>query len=515
MTRKTASRIRITRRIVQALSLCLIILLIWNTRYPLSGFVNPAFLFMIDPLVMFITAIAERVLLAGLILASIHILLTFIFGRFFCGWICPLGTCIDIAGALKSSAARLFRTRVRESGPGTTRLTKYLLLASLVTAALFGIQLAWFFDPITIFVRAFSFTIHPALNAALDGALSRTIIFLDYPEWLESFYEAIHGPILTTSLAHFPHTVIAFAVFIVICLASLIRRRFWCRYLCPVGASLAIPAVRPLLHRDATACVSNCGSCRDICRTGAIRSDNTYAAEECILCMDCVAVCPRETASTFTMKRAGAKRASGGGISRARFISLAAGTIASIAVPRIGSAAAGRKRSGKAAHIRPPGSIPEEEFVQRCVRCGNCMKVCPTNLLQPIPLFENTEAAWTPVMDFDRGYCEYGCALCGRVCPTEAIRELRLKDKQSLQIGVAIINQKACLPYAKGENCIVCEEHCPVPDKAIKIRNGMVRGRRVHLPYVIPSLCIGCGICEHKCPIQPDKGITISALRKV
>ena len=69
------------------------------------------------------------------------------------------------------------------------------------------------------------------------------IIFLDYPEWIESFYEAIHGPILTTSLAHFPHTGIVFSVFIVLCLASLIRRRFWCRYLCPLGAFLAIPAV--------------------------------------------------------------------------------------------------------------------------------------------------------------------------------------------------------------------------------------------------------------------------------
>lgn len=515
MTRTTASRIRIIRRSTQTLSLCLIIILIWNTRYPLTGFVSPAFLFMIDPLAMFITAIAERVLLAGLIFASIHILLSFILGRFFCGWMCPFGTCIDAVGALKGLAARIFRTRERESGPGRARLAKYLLLTSLLIAALSGIQLAWFFDPITIFVRAFSFTIHPAINAALHGALARMIIFLDYPEWIESFYETIHGPILTTSLAHFPHTSIVFSVFIVLCLASLIRRRFWCRYLCPLGAFLAIPAVRPILRRDAAACSSNCGACRDACRTGAIRSDNTYAAEECVLCMDCVAICPRETASTFTVKRAGAKRASGHGISRAKFITLAAGAIASITVPRIGLAETRIKRSGRAAHIRPPGSLPEEEFIQRCVRCGNCMKVCPTNLLQPIPLFENMEAAWTPVMDFDRGYCEFGCALCGRVCPTDAIRELRLEDKQALQIGVAIINPKACLPYAKGENCIVCEEHCPVPDKAIKIRKGMVRGKRVHLPYVIPSLCIGCGICEHKCPILPDKGIIIAAIRKV
>ena len=106
------------------------------------------------------------------------------------------------------------------------------------------------------------------------------------------------------------------------------------------------------------------------------------------------------------------------------------------------------------------------------------MKVCPTNLLQPLLLAAGRPgAAWSPVLDTRRGYCEYRCNLCGQVCPTDAIRKLSLREKQKFKIGIAVFDKKICLPYAKGENCIVCEEHCPVPEKAIRVNEAIVNGK--------------------------------------
>jgi NAD-dependent dihydropyrimidine dehydrogenase PreA subunit len=141
------------------------------------------------------------------------------------------------------------------------------------------------------------------------------------------------------------------------------------------------------------------------------------------------------------------------------------------------------------------------------------MKVCPTNVLQPSTTGTGVGGAWVPVMDTRRGYCEYQCNLCGQVCPTDAIRKLPLRRKQKVQIGIAQFDKKICIPYAKGENCIVCEEHCPVPEKAIRVRESLVKGKMVKLPYVVPDLCIGCAICELKCPTEPDKGIITLKVR--
>jgi len=82
-------------------------------------------------------------------------------------------------------------------------------------------------------------------------------------------------------------------------------------------------------------------------------------------------------------------------------------------------------------------------------------------------------------------------------------------------MGQAIFLKDRCIPYRLNENCIVCEEHCPIPDKAIKINTreyeDPVTGRKrmVSYPYVDEALCIGCGICENKCPLNGEAGIIV------
>jgi len=110
--------------------------------------------------------------------------------------------------------------------------------------------------------------------------------------------------------------------------------------------------------------------------------------------------------------------------------------------------------------------------------------------------------------------CEYNCNLCGEVCPTDAILPLKLEVKQKTPIGLAYFDKDLCIPYALNSDCIVCEEHCPIPDKAIKFEVKKYTGpdgtvKMIKYPYVVRDLCIGCGICEHKCPLPGEPGIFV------
>ena len=169
--------------------------------------------------------------------------------------------------------------------------------------------------------------------------------------------------------------------------------------------------------------------------------------------------------------------------------------------------------------IRPPGALPEEDFVKTCVKCGECMKVCLTNGLQPVFHQAGLEGLWTPILVPKLGYCEYHCNLCTQVCPTGAIRPLELKKKQKTKIGLATFDRSRCIPYVYNRNCGVCEEHCPAQGKAIRFHEEASvdkRGRPFILkkPYVIPQICIGCGICENKCPVVDIPAIRVSPINE-
>ncbi len=561
----------IARRCAQSLSAFLLVYILWNTRYPLAGYINPKFYFLIDPFAMFTTSIAERVLLPGLLYASALLLVTLVAGRLFCGWFCPLGALLDLFSSIIMKLKKIFRKREREREPDPLRAVKYAVLGAVLVFALFGVQLAWTLDPITIFVRAFSFNAHPFIDGAIHGGFVQVLEISGYPEWLESIYNTLREGFLSLSTPYFSHTGVILGMLGAILALALVKRRFWCRYLCPLGAMLALPARFSPFRRNVDECTVLCGSCMHTCRMNAIREDNSYLAEECVLCMDCMADCPRgkttfsfrwpfnqgseQTATdnyrsesgseagseqlpesqkrhltdnyrclkgseqTFTDNYqyqqgsehpiSGVRAFSRPGMTREQFILTTLGAIAPLPMLAAGLPAGPPPRPGNASRIRPPGALPEVEFIQRCIRCGACMKVCPTNVLQPSPVDGRPDAIWAPALDTRRGYCEHGCNLCGQVCPTDAIAKLSLGDKQKEKIGIAVFNKTICLPYAKGEDCIVCEEHCPVKGKAIRVRKARVKGRIVRLPSVVTDLCIGCAICEQKCPTAPDKGIIV------
>ena len=176
--------------------------------------------------------------------------------------------------------------------------------------------------------------------------------------------------------------------------------------------------------------------------------------------------------------------------------------------------------------MRPPGAVAEPEFLERCTKCDQCLRVCPTNVLQPAMFEAGLEGVWTPIMNMKMGYCELNCTLCGQVCPTGAIQKITIPQKLglgaftdlgSIKTGTAFFDQGRCLPWSMDIPCVVCQEVCPISPKAIFSRPVDITDRwgkivRLSRPYVDPVLCNGCGICEHECPVKDLRAIRVTAV---
>jgi MauM/NapG family ferredoxin protein len=458
-------------------------------------------LFRLDPLAALADALAPGPFHWGLLWPALLLVgLTALVGRFFCGWVCPLGTTLDGAGKLLGRG----RGPVRPAW----RRVKYYLLAALAAAALFGVQLLGLFDPLAVFLRSLTVALYPAYNLGLNGLfdflyrhrlpLVSPLADAAYP-FFRDFLMAFHQPAYTLAL-------FTFAVFLGILLLEKVERRFWCKNLCPLGALLGLCARRALLTRTPEGGCGDCSACTDACRMGAVSAAG-QRREECILCLDCTGCCPQERVA---FRWRGRPRP-GAGIDLTRRGVLTALACGAVAAP-VARIAPDPFRQ-ESFLLRPPGAVEEAEFQRRCVRCGECLKVCIGGALHPAFLQAGATGLWTPLLIPRLGYCEYNCTLCGQVCPTGAIRRLPLEEKKKVIIGLAVFDKNRCLPFARGEECLVCEEHCPTPEKAIVFeeKEVVVNGisRRLKVPAVIRSRCIGCGICETRCPLEGASAIRV------
>ncbi len=494
---------RILRRLSQWIVFLVFVVLFLNTEYKDNDVLPYAvnIFLRLDPLVAGAATLAGRALISLVWPALVVAGLTVLLGRFFCGWACPLGAVLD---AVDATVFR--RLRRANAVPPSWRRVKFLVLLFLAASSVFTLQWIFLFDPISILIRSFTVSVYPALNMILHkafGALYR----LDL-EPVTRASEGVYGFLKAHFLAFeqpvFRSAAAVGVLFFAILAAEYYQKRFWCRNLCPLGAFLALLGRFGLFRRRvAEDGCTRCGICEKECRMGAIKDNVATDPGECIECLDCQAICPDEVVR-FSGKEG--RRAIAIDLSRRGVLTAATLGAASFFIFR-------SEAHGKAPYpglIRPPGALSEEEFLARCTRCGECMRVCIANGLQPTWFEAGLEGMWSPILVSRIGYCEYNCTLCGQVCPTGAIRRLSLTEKKKVKLGLAEIDRSHCLPWKGQSDCIVCEEHCPTGSKAILLKDEKVMTvsgefRVFKMPYVDENLCVGCGICETKCPL-PDRG---------
>ena len=469
------------RRAVQILTLVIAVVLVALLRNP-AGQDPPTWavtLLHIDPLIGLTTLVAAHTITWLLLLSLITVGLTIILGRVFCGWVCPLGTVNAIASRLTAH----WRKKQPEHW-SRWQLAKYVLLGALLVMAAFGAQWLVLLDPLVIFYRTTATTLLPATQYAVEG--TTTAIYQEDPTifgWelttvTEPVYRWYRNHVIVKPGQAFYSTPLILGFFIALVMLNAVRARFWCRYLCPLGGLLGIFAWRPMLVRETNTDLCNqCEACGLRCHgASSDQPGSDWKPQECFGCLNCTDSCAQDGLA-FKFRAPWTRRPQTKNVDlKKRHLLGAAGVgVAGLVMLRVTPQARGNTLNPKL--IRPPGAPAEPDFLSKCIGCGACMKVCPTGGLQPALTEAGLEGLWTPVLVPKIGYCEYECNACGQVCPTGAIEPLKLAAKKDVRLGMATFDTSRCIPYALNEPCLVCEEHCPVPDKAIKLRRAGPRRR--------------------------------------
>ena len=530
------SRLPQWRRISQVFFLVLFIaLLIFTALRPTPGATAdlhlraPARLFFEwDPLVAIANAFASHALYRGLLWSLIILVPTLFLGRFFCGWICPMGTLQHFVGNMPSESKR-GKQRIESNRYKRWQTVKYVVLIAGLVAAFFGSMAIGWLDPFSLLVRSIGLALLPALNFAARAVLaplehSHVAAIKMTGETLHTILEAT---VLDFRQTHFAQGLFLGVLFLLILAASLRVTRLWCRSICPLGALLGAVSRWSILglHKDAATC-DKCNRCLLNCQGGDDPIGGVpWRKSECLMCMNCVNSCPHQSL-TFRFFRKEREVASPD-IGRRRTITgLAAGAVA---VPLMrANTGLGKGRDERL--LRPPGALDETDFLSRCIRCGECMKVCPNNSLHPSLDQAGIEGMWTPMLVPRIGYCEPSCVLCSEVCPTGAIWQITPREKgwvvgvgtssaanQPIRLGTAFYDRGRCLPWAEATDCIVCEEWCPVSPKAIYVEEAQVIDsggniKTLKQPRVDPSRCVGCGACEYACPLQERPAVYVTSI---
>jgi ferredoxin len=435
------------------------------------------FFLIIDPLVSLSTSLATKNWVWSLGAAGIILAVCLLIPRGFCGYVCPLGTVIDLFDW--ALGRRINRWKLKDQNRGWWVHLKYYILLGCLVAALCGVLLTGFVAAIPVVTRAFLFLVKPLELGLAKGW------------YLNTGFNAGH--------------IVSILLFFGILFLGVFRRRFWCQYVCPSGAVFSLGNLFRVTERKVeTSCIS-CNKCVEICPFDAIKPDYTTRTADCTLCQTCGGVCPTHSIKfvdrwdQFKLKpdETGTERLPS---RRAFLLSGLAG---------VGVAATRAFAAPSNVHpIRPPGSLPEDEFLQACIRCGECFQACPNDVLQPTGFEHGLGGLWTPKVNANWAGCESSCNNCGQVCPTGAIRALPMAEKKVARMGLAKV-ESTCLPLAGEEACQLCVDECKAAGyDAIEFmrvhpkldESGQpIEGSGFSAPVVLADKCVGCGLCQTRC----------------
>lgn len=484
------------RTTVQALSLVLFTVLFALANYRLPDWLPADIYLRLDPLLGLSAILAGHAWVDRALWGLVLLLATILVGRFFCSYVCPLGAILDFLDPVLFHRAK---PRTLESDP-KLRNVKYVVLILIIAAALAGSSLVYLLDPISLLTRTYTFALFPPFVGLVNILLDAFRPVAEAMRWTSIATLSYAQPVFYMSLI----TVIIFTGIIAL---GRLAPRFWCRYLCPLGALLSLFSPLGRWRRTVGRECPACGLCQDACPMGAAMDENGTRLTECIQCRTCVAECPQDViafpASPQLLPVGGT---SWPDLSRRGFLySMAGGVGLGFVVQQ----SPFTPLQNKAQLIRPPGALPENEFLTTCIRCGECAKSCLTNTLQPSLWEAGLAGLWTPKLDLRFAACEQECNVCGKVCPTQAIRSLSLEEKTHAKLGTAILRKEMCLVWAQDKLCLICDEVCPY--HAIVFRN--VDGYR--RPVVIASRCNGCGYCEQRCPVEGESAIVVAPIGQI
>ncbi len=484
-----------------------------------------------DPFVALLTFLSTHSLYGGMWWSLPIVFLTLLVGRAFCGWMCPFGTIHHVMSFLFPSPALKGGRRVESNRTKSWQVGKYYLMIGLLGAAVAGSALGGAFDPICIVVRGVGLGVLPALQymgtRGLDGAAFSNNRFLQGVS--DDALDFFGNHIWTPEQAHFHQTWLILFLFLLVVALNRVVPRFWCRALCPLGALLGLLSRFSIfgMEKDHSKC-TDCNLCLVDCQgADSPQGGVKHRTDECHLCFNCEAACPEDVIKFrfFPGLRSLEKKPD-----MQRRAGLATAVSGALLVPSARIANwPDEAHSPKV--IRPPGAVDERDFLERCIRCAECMKVCPNNALHPALFEAGPEGMWTPILIPKIGYCEQSCVLCGQVCPTGAIEKIEEKHKLGegvppIVIGTAMFDRGRCLPWAMATPCTVCEEFCPTSPKAIWLEEVLVPQRgavaqggqekelsmvRVKRPHIDPQLCIGCGACENVCPVVDKPAVYVTS----
>ena len=530
------SRLPLLRRISQIFFLLLFLaLLVFTSLHSMIGTTSDIHLrgpvrlfFEWDPLVAVANALATHALYRGLLWSLVILLPTLFLGRFFCGWICPMGTLQHFVGNMPSEAKR-GKQRIEANRYKRWQTVKYVVLIAGLVAACFGSMAIGWLDPFSLLVRSIGLAILPAFNFAVRAILAP--LESSHIAAIKATGGTIHAVLAILVLdfrqAHFAQGFALGILFVLILAASLWVTRFWCRSICPLGALLGAVSRWSIvgLHKDPESC-DKCNRCLMHCQGGDDPIGGApWRKAECLMCMNCLGSCPHDSlVFRFFRPASGKEEVAAPDLGRRRTIT---GVVAGAAIVPLMRGNTGMGKSRHERLLRPPGALDEPDFLSRCIRCGECMKVCPNNSLQPTLEEAGLEGLWTPTLVPRIGYCEPSCVLCSEVCPTGAIWQITPREKgwvvgvgqqdQPIRLGTAFYDRGRCLPWAMATECIVCEEWCPVSPKAIYVEEAQVidsagNTKTLKQPRVDPSRCVGCGACEYACPLQEHPAVYVSSI---
>ena len=444
------------------------------------------------------------------------VLLTLLFGRIYCSVICPLGVFQDVI-------ARLNRKKNKYSFSKALSWLRYTMLGVMVVALVAGIGSVFqLLAPYSAYGRIATMLFQPVWKAGNN-------ILASIAEHVDSyaFYHVEQVAAVGAVMA------IAVITFIVVSVLALRNGRTYCNTICPVGTVLSFFARFSFLkiRFDEEKC-RNCSLCSKNCKAACIDyKTHTVDYSRCVVCGNCISKCKfgalvyAHSVSPASGQVANNSRVeetqidNGGGKTTTdkpdkgrRTFLLATALVTTAVIAQEKKKVDGglakieeKKMPARKTPITPPGSLSAANMAKRCTGCQLCVSDCPNGVLRPST---SLISIMQPVMSYERGYCRPECTRCSEVCPTGAIKPITREEKAETRIGQAVVIQENCLMVEKGVDCGNCARHCP----AGAIELVQIDESDENSPFV-PSVdadrCIGCGACEHLCPVRPFSAIYV------